>query len=103
MSVFVEVEGPTFVVGSGRPAVDVVRDVADDIRRALRASAYRALRGLACEFRAGVATLRGRVPTWYTRQMAQVIVRRVPGVVRLVDCVEVVELDAVAVSRRCPR
>ena len=99
----VEFQGPTFVVSGSHPVRGVARDVADDIQRAIRTSGYAALYRLDVDFQAGVATLRGRVPSWYLRQMAQMLVRRVPGVEQLVDCLEVVDGDFRADACRRPR
>lgn len=103
MSMFLETRVPELVIGIGRPSRGVVRNVADDIQRAMNTCGYAALRDLGCEFRAGVATLRGRVPSWYLRQVAQAVVRRVPGVVQLVDCLEVVEQQECGGAPRQPR
>lgn len=49
----------------------------------LRQSSYREVRCVTCEFREGVVTLRGRVPTFYLKQIAQSLVltmERVEGI-----------------------
>lgn len=46
----------------------------------LMASPYSALRALTCESHEGVLTIRGRVPTFYLKQLAQTAVRNSPGV-----------------------
>ena len=56
----------------------------------LRRSAYLALQQLSCEFRAGVLTLRGRLPSHYLRQVARTVVTTVEGVERIDDQIEVV-------------
>jgi osmotically-inducible protein OsmY len=56
----------------------------------LRRSAYLALQHLSCEFRAGVLTLRGRLPSYYLKQVAQALVATVEGVTRVDNQVEVV-------------
>jgi hypothetical protein len=48
-----------------------------------------ALRRLIVELRQGVVTLRGRVQTFYEKQMGGHIARRVAGVVQLIDDVQV--------------
>jgi osmotically-inducible protein OsmY len=55
----------------------------------LRRSAYLALRPLSCEFRAGVLTLRGRLPSYYLKQVAQAAVATVEGVERIDNQIEV--------------
>lgn len=63
--------------------------VLNEIRRQLLGSPFAAIKHLRCDFHAGVATLRGRVPTFYTRQIAQTLVRNIDGVVELDDRVTV--------------
>jgi osmotically-inducible protein OsmY len=48
-----------------------------------------ALRRLAVEVRAGVVTLRGRVSSFYEKQMAHQVVRQVADVSQLVDLITV--------------
>lgn len=43
----------------------------------LRESSYDALRRASCEVRNGVLTLRGQVPSFYVKQIAQTVVRHV--------------------------
>jgi osmotically-inducible protein OsmY len=47
------------------------------------------LRHLSVQARAGTVTLRGRVQTFYEKQLCQDCCRRVAGVVQLVDAVDV--------------
>jgi hypothetical protein len=42
--------------------------------RGLRSSRYAALRHVSCDYRGGVLVLRGRLPTYYLKQMAQEVV-----------------------------
>jgi hypothetical protein len=55
----------------------------------LRRSAYPALKDLSCDFRAGVLTLRGFLPSYYLKQVALAAVAKVEGVERINDQVEV--------------
>lgn len=55
----------------------------------LRHSAYLALKDLSCEFRGGILTLRGRLPSYYLKQVALAVVAKVDGVERINDQVEV--------------
>jgi hypothetical protein len=41
----------------------------------LRNSPYQALRDIVCELREGVLTLRGRVPSYYLKQLAQALLQ----------------------------
>ncbi len=47
---------------------------------ALRSSRYTGLTRVQCEFRAGQATLQGEVSSFYLKQLAQEIAKRVQGV-----------------------
>jgi osmotically-inducible protein OsmY len=49
----------------------------------LRKNAYLVLRNISCEFRGGVLTLRGCLPTYYLKQIAQSVVLGVAGVERI--------------------
>ncbi|MGI6420020.1 MAG: BON domain-containing protein [Thermoguttaceae bacterium] len=46
----------------------------------LRKSGYPELRLIACAFHEGVLTLRGRVTSFYLKQMAQTLIRELEGV-----------------------
>jgi osmotically-inducible protein OsmY len=56
----------------------------------LRHSTYPELRRVTCEYHEGILTLRGRVSSYYMKQIAQTIVQHVEGVERVVNRVEVV-------------
>jgi osmotically-inducible protein OsmY len=64
--------------------------VHNDVESRLRRSGYLALRDVTCEVQAGIARLRGRLPSYYLKQMAQAIVADVEGVRRVVNLIEVV-------------
>ncbi len=55
----------------------------------LRNSPYRALRGVRCECDEGVLLLRGRLPSFYHKQLAQEAVARLPGVSQVINEIEV--------------
>jgi hypothetical protein len=55
----------------------------------LRRSGYLALQHLSCDFRGGVLTLRGRLPSYYLKQVALAAVATVEGVRRIDDRVEI--------------
>ncbi len=65
-------------------------DPAELAERALRNSPYLALRNVTCACRDGVLTLRGCLPTYYLKQVAQAVVARVDGVRQVVNEIEVV-------------
>ncbi len=55
----------------------------------LRQSPYRAVRGVSCEVRHGALVLRGHLPTFHQKQLAQEAVARVPGVSCVLNEIEV--------------
>ncbi len=63
--------------------------IVDEAHRRLIESPYFALRNLRCDYREGVLTVRGRVPTFYARQVALQTLRKVDAVEQLVDRIEV--------------
>jgi len=65
-------------------------DPVGQAERALRNSPYLILRNVACEYQEGVLTLRGCLPTYYLKQVAQAVVARVEGVRQVVNDIEVV-------------
>lgn len=60
------------------------------IDQALRATAYLPIRGLEFTVAEGLVILRGRLPSYYLKQMAQEVVRSVPGVNEVYVDLEVV-------------
>jgi len=55
----------------------------------LWSSGYLALRDVSCEEQAGFVRLRGRLPSYYLKQMAQAIVADIEGVRRVVNLIEI--------------
>jgi osmotically-inducible protein OsmY len=72
---------------------------AEFAERQLRSSPYLALRNLGCDFHDGVLVLRGCLPTYYLKQMAQAAVSHVAGVEQVVNQIEVVPAAALALRR----
>src|ERR1700722_20386222 len=64
--------------------------VAEGAEVRLRSNSYLALKNVSCEYHEGVLTLRGCLPTYYLKQMAQTAVARLDGVQRIVNEIEVV-------------
>jgi len=56
----------------------------------LRRNPYVALKNVSCDYRDGVLTLIGCLPTYYLKQIAQEAVARLEGVVRIDNRIEVV-------------
>ena len=55
----------------------------------LRKSPYKAMRRVSCECKHGVLSLRGRLFSFYEKQVAQETVARIDGVTQVVNEVEV--------------
>lgn len=81
-------------VARSRPFVD--ESVAEQAENRLRANAYLALKNISCEFHEGVLTLRGCLPSYYLKQVAQEAVVATDGVERIENYIEV----AGSVARR---
>ncbi len=67
------------------------REVREAAAARLQHSGYVALRMVTCEFREGVLTLRGRVPSFYLKQLAHASVVKTPGVEMVVNSIDVRE------------
>lgn len=59
-------------------------------RQRLVKTGYRTLSTVECAFRDGRMTLRGAVPSYYHKQLAQESVRHAPNVTQIVNHIEVV-------------
>ncbi len=73
---------------AGRVPVEghvLVRDVESRLSR----SGYLALRDLDCEVVGGMVLLRGRVPSYYLKQLAQTVVGEVQGIGGVFNMIEV--------------
>jgi len=72
----------------------------EDVARAAEARLHHApyfeLHRVACEFDGGVLTLRGRVPSYYLKQMAQALLDKLEGVLRLDNQLDVFAAPTVA-------
>ena len=64
--------------------------LSDRVDKALVTNPYLTGRTLRFETDGGRVILRGRVGTWYQKQMAQELIRRVEGVEVIDNCLEVV-------------
>ena len=60
-----------------------VVDIEEAARVRLQHSPYRAIRRITCTFDAGVLVLQGRVATFHYKQVAQVAVSEIEGVLRI--------------------
>jgi len=60
-----------------------------------KSSKYSEIRSLECEFSEGILFLRGRVSSYYLKQLAQEVVRSLEGIEKIVNDVEVAYSNAV--------
>jgi osmotically-inducible protein OsmY len=67
------------------------REVIEVAEEYLGKSRYPTIRNISCRFVQGVLFLRGRVPSYYDKQLAQEAVARVGGVIQVVNDIEVVD------------
>jgi osmotically-inducible protein OsmY len=81
-----ELPGPH--CGCPAPA-PLTRNVAEQAESRLRAHGSLALKNIACDYRDGVLTLSGCLPTYYLKQVAQAVVGQLDGVQHLVNDIEV--------------
>ena len=64
---------------------DQSHESAEPARDCLQRSPYRPIRSVSCECRQGVLFLRGPLPTFYLKQLAQEAVARVEGILQVVN------------------
>jgi len=73
------------------PSPDPQASLQAVVERALRSGPYPALKKLSCDYRGGVLVLRGCLPSYYLKQIAQeVVAHQVKGVGRLDNQIQVV-------------
>ncbi|MEN6449521.1 MAG: BON domain-containing protein [Thermoguttaceae bacterium] len=80
---------PLAALDRPNPFAALFEEITEIAQAALRRSAYFELREVTCDFRGGVLTLRGRLPSYHLKQVAQTAVAGVPGVVEVDNRVEV--------------
>jgi osmotically-inducible protein OsmY len=73
-----------------RHGATALKDVAKAAQSKLKSSPYPAVARLKCYFNGGSLTLRGQVPTFFEKQIAQEAVADLEGVNELVNGVEVI-------------
>src|SRR5437867_4481465 len=81
------------VTGSSESSVRarpfLAESIAERAENRLRANAYLALKNISCDFQDGVLTLRGCLPSYYLKQVAQEVVATTDGVKRIENQIEV--------------
>ncbi len=80
---------PVAVLDRPNPFAALFQEITEIAQAALRRSAYFELREVSCDFHGGVLTLRGRLPSYHLKQLAQTAVAEVPGVIEVDNRVEV--------------
>jgi len=68
--------------------------IAEAATERLRGSPYQALRSISCESKYGVLFLRGRLGSYFQKQLAQEAVAGVSGVTEVVNEIEVDQLES---------
>jgi osmotically-inducible protein OsmY len=78
--------------GTGREAADAACDpvIGRQAEDRLRRSGYLALRDVTCDSREGVVSLRGRLRSYYLKQLAQSLVASVEGVLQVHNHIEII-------------
>ena len=72
------------------PSAAVPQAVVEQAETSLRRNSYVALKNISCAYQEGILTLRGCLPSYYLKQVAQTTVSRLAGVERIVNQIEVV-------------
>jgi osmotically-inducible protein OsmY len=72
----------SFKDGKGR---DRSHQVAEAAKSRLQESSYGAIRRLSCDCRRGILFLRGHLPTFYQKQLAQEAVAKLEGVLQVMN------------------
>lgn len=78
-----------FRLNTREPALSGDAAVARRAQERLHGSSFVAVRGLTCDVHEGMLTLRGRLPNFYTKQMALSLLTDLEGVEEITDRVEV--------------
>ncbi len=69
---------------------DLSSDIESEVRESLQSTQHAALRHIECSVHDDTVILRGRVPSYYLKQMAQVKVTCVAGIEQVDNRIEVV-------------
>jgi len=79
--------------GSTQQPVNPSTRIEAEAERRLHGSSSFFLRKVTCEFHEGVLTLRGQLPSYHHKQMAQELVFRIDGVEKIENRIDVVDAD----------
>jgi osmotically-inducible protein OsmY len=86
-------------VGAAAPSCPREGGVAQLAESRLRNNSYLALKNVSCEYQQGLLVLRGFLPSYYLKQLAQEVVARVDGVDQILNQINVLE-SVVECARR---
>jgi osmotically-inducible protein OsmY len=84
---------------SNSPRPSTSQAIAEGAENRLRCNSYLALKNVRCECHEGVLVLRGCLPTYYLKQMAQTAVAAIEGVRQIVNEIDVVALPSTSPPR----
>jgi osmotically-inducible protein OsmY len=84
-----ELAGPGIEIAVA-PSTVRPQAVLEQAENCLRRNSYVALKNISCDYEEGVLTLRGCLPSYYLKQVAQTTVARLAGVERIVNQIEVI-------------
>jgi osmotically-inducible protein OsmY len=76
-------------MNSSATVVEATEALCQRVERRLRSNGFLALRGVTCGWNQGKLTLRGQVPTYYLKQLAQAMASQVEGNLELVNAIAV--------------
>lgn len=65
-------------------------EIVQTAEECLRRSPYPMIRSVSCEYHQGTLVLRGRLPSFYHKQLTQAMVSGLPGVSQVLNLTEVV-------------
>lgn len=77
------------MISSASFDVTTSQDIEATAKAQLLASPYVAIRKIFCMYDEGMLILRGRLPTFFHKQIAQAVVMRIDGVGQIVNQIEV--------------
>ncbi len=81
-------------------ATHACNDLAQVARSCLQTTPYADVKAVQCECHEGVLVLRGRVSTYYHKQLAQEAVRDIQGIESIVNVVGVIGRNSSAAARK---
>lgn len=84
-------------------SVNADRETARAVRARLQTSGYYYLRALECDCQRGKLVLRGCLPTYYLKQVAQTLASRTPGVESVANEIEIADPERCVAASQASR